>query len=441
MGLLSAQKAHAASTIGYKALVCLFFQGGLDHADVLIPYDQNSYDTFAGYRPGIINAHGTRRRRDALLEIDTGFADGRQFAVPPELAGIKTLYDNGEAAILAGVGPLIEPVTREDMEAARVALPPRLHSHNDQQSTWQTFRTEGARFGWGGRFADAMLRADPGADPLYAAMTTGLLDVFLSGEVARQFRVAPGGPDTVKFLGRTGSFGTTQGDDEARDVLRTYLQRTKTSSDNLYMRDIVSAQGRAIPNTERFKSALSNGLGLSTVFPNTGLGRQLYAIAETISIQSVLGNSRQVFYARMGGFDTHASQAANLPALQIEISDAVLAFRQAMFELGRWSDTTLFTMSDFGRTVVENGSGTDHGWGGHHVIAGGSVRGGQVYGRLPDSDVASSSYTPFRGRMIPTVSVDQYAATLGQWFGLDDSELDAILPNIDNFDTRTIGFL
>ena len=441
IGCLSAQMAQAESFKDYKALVCLYLQGGLDHADILIPQDAHSYNSFVTNRPEIIRAHGATRRREALLSINTDADDGRHFGLPPELAGIKDIYDQNEAAVLAGVGPMIEPVTRADMDAARVALPPRLYSHNDQRSAWQAFAVEGARFGWGGRFADAILRSDPNADPLYAAMTAGSLDVYLSGEKARPFRVTPGGPNGAKMLQTAGSFGQTLGDEKARQVMRSYFEAQRTSSENLYMKDIVAAQGRAIPNSEKLGEALSHSLGFTTQFPNTNLGRQLFAIAETISVQHLLGNSRQIFYARIGGFDTHADQHKKLPGLQRELSDAVVAFRTAMLELNRWKDTTVFTMSDFGRTVVENGTGTDHGGGGHHFVLGGSVKGGRVYGRLSDGDVASNYYTPFRGRLIPTVSVDQYAAPLGGWFGLQSEELGSILPNIGNFETRTIDFL
>ncbi|MEL7447481.1 MAG: DUF1501 domain-containing protein, partial [Pseudomonadota bacterium] len=184
--------------------------------------------------------------------------------------------------------------------------------------------------------------------------------------------------------------------------------------------------------------------GLSTVFPDTALGGKMKAIAETIAVRSSLNMNRQIFYATVGGFDTHSNQVDELPALHAEIAGAVAAFRTAMQEVSAWNDVTVFTGSDFGRSIIGNGDGTDHGWGGHHFVAGGSVVGKTIYGDMTGFDINGANgeqYVSRRGILIPQVSVDQYAATLGRWFGLDAGELVAALPNLANFDQKDLGFL
>lgn len=444
LGGLNSFKAHAADTSGYKALVCLFFKGGMDHADTIIPFDQSSYNQLRSVRGELLGRHGENRNLANLLKLNPANAamlGGREFALPPAMAPFHALFEAGEAAVIGGVGPLIEPTNRAAIEAGTAVLPSRLASHNDQQSTWMSLASEGSQFGWGGLFADAVLASSTNENPIFAAISAAGNDVFLAGRTARQFRVTSGGSDALRILENQGILGREPGDNEARAILQRYYARQQSSSTNLYNRDIQAATGRATANTERFADARDNAVPLSTSFPQSGLGSQLQAIAETINIQQFLGNQRQVFYASIGGFDTHNGQAGSLPALHGQIADAMVAFRQAMVEIGRWNDVTMFTASDFGRTLTDNGDGTDHGWGGHQLVAGGSVRGGRIYGELASSDIAASTYTPSRGRLIPAVSVEQYASTLGRWFGLDTNELRTALPNLGNFNAQDLGFM
>ena len=441
---LTAMKAHAADTTGYKAMVCILLAGGMDHADTLIPFDQPTYNAYEDVRPNIISNHGGTRDRDQLMALSpVNAADfgGRQVALPIELSEIANMFSNGDAAIVSSVGPLLEPTTRAAIDAGNASLPVRLFSHNDQQSTWMALGPEGERFGWGGKFADAVLRSNPTENPLFATITAANPGVFLAGEMTRQFRTGSNGPANPSILQNEGLLGRTDGDSRARDALRDYLEQTTTSKNNLFQQDLVATNGRAIPNTERFTDALENGVELSTVFPDSSLGRQMKAIADTINIQQFAGNSRQIFYASTGGFDTHNNQANSMPGLHSNLSQSMDAFRRAMIEIGMWNDTTVFTLSDFGRTVVENGDGTDHGWGGHHFVMGGSVAGQRIYGDIPSMNVTGDEYTRSRGRLIPTQSVEQFAATLGDWFGLDSGELASALPNLANFDQKNLGFM
>ena len=442
--------AHAANVSGYKALVGIMLKGGMDQNDTVLPVDAPSYDALKAVRPGIFSSYdsdsadSSRNRENILALNPTNGArfTGRQFGLPRELSNIHGLFESGDAAIIGNVGPLLEPATREDFETKRVELPKRIFSHNDQQSTWMALGTEGTRLGWGGQFADAVLASDAGANPQYAAITATTPDVFLAGERARAFRVPEIGrqlsvdPDRIRsYLGR--------GDDSdaARAKLSAYLRKTAFDHDNAFRRDVTSMAGRGIDSQIAFSERVASATPLATIFPDTRIGRQLGGVAQTMSLRTDLGVSRQVFYAATGGYDSHDNQANEIPGLHRELDEAVSAFHAAMLELGLWNDVILFTMSDFGRSMVDNGDGCDHGWGGHHFVMGGSVRGQQIYGDIPEIDAAHPQYTGTRMRLIPTTSVEQHAAALGGWFGLDSGELGQIFPNLSRFDRTALNFV
>lgn len=441
---LTSQRAHAASSGGYKALVGIFLKGGADMWDALLPYDAPSHAALSQLRPGIMGSHSgaSSRAISNLLPLSVSNSasyENRQYALAPELSAIYPLFQNGEAAVVGNVGPLIMPTDRQGLITGSQAVPDNLFSHNDQQSMWMAMETEGARTGWGGQFADQTLSA--AAKPEFAALSASSLDVFLSGQSARPFRIPASlnGLD-VNVLSQTWRSSGNNGR-AARELVEAFLLDSPGLSNNMFGRDIVRARERGIEYMRDFLDVFSDQVLLQTTFPETGLGRQLALIANTINKRAAIGNTRQVFYAAIGGFDTHDSQASDLPGLLSQISGAVASFRDAMTGIGMWDDVTVFTMSDFGRTLSDNGDGTDHGWGNPHFVFGGSVQGGQHYGGLPLLDPASDRFTADRARLIPDVSVDQYAATLGRWFGLDDDELLTTLPNLSRFEHRDLGFL
>jgi uncharacterized protein (DUF1501 family) len=227
----------------------------------------------------------------------------------------------------------------------------------------------------------------------------------------------------------------------ARAKLSAYLRKTSFDQDNLFRKDAVDMAGRGINNQISFSERVATATPLATIFPDTKLGRQLGGVAQTMSLRTEIGVRRQVFYAATGGYDSHDNQANDIPARHLELDEAVGAFQAAMLELGLWNDVVLFTMSDFGRSMVDNGDGCDHGWGGHHFVMGGSIRGQQIYGDIPDIDAAHPQYTKKRMRLIPTTSVEQHAAALGGWFGLDTGELAQVFPNLDRFDRAALDFV
>ncbi|MEM9688132.1 MAG: DUF1501 domain-containing protein, partial [Pseudomonadota bacterium] len=309
-----------------------------------------------------------------------------------------------------------------------VALPPRLFSHNDQQATWQASAPEGALFGWGGRFADALLSGN-GA-PEFSTISSVGDGLFLTGQTAAPYNVNPAGAARMNVLEELGAEG--QGAQSALQATRAFLRGEQYLGTHLLARDMAAAQRQSIDANDRYNAALASAQPITTAFPVSGIGAQLRAVAEAISVRSSLQANRQVFFVGMGGFDTHSAQATSLPALLGSLDGAVTAFHTEMVAQGLSQDVTLFTASDFGRTLAVNGDGTDHGWGGHQFVVGGSVQGGAVYGDLPPA-VIGHEQDSGGGRLIPTTSVEQFAAPLGRWFGLSDSELNEALPNLGNF--------
>ena len=434
----------AADTSGYRALVCVFLVGGMDNFDTVIPYDTLSYDRYAEIRAPLLANYAaagvTSRLRNnlrVLSPINSATFAGRQFALPAELSPIADLFDSGAAAIVGNVGPLVQEATRTELEADPTLLPPRLYSHNDQQSVWQSLEPEGSRFGWGGRFADTMNNA--GANDIFAfsAITPVGNNVFLSGEGVQPYQVGSFESTTEHLL----LSDTSPLNDQSKQAFRALIAANSRRLDNILERDVDAIQADALATNEAFSGAIANVADpLATDFPDTSIGRQLKTVADTINARSQLGASRQIFYVRQGGYDTHSSQARDLPRLHTQLAEGLAAFYQATQDMAVGQDVVTFTASDFGRTLAINGDGTDHGWGGHHFVIGDSVRGQRIYGTIPPADF-DHALDDGGGRLIPSVSVQQYAGTMGSWFGLTSSERRGALPGSDNFAEETLTFL
>ncbi len=444
---LTNQRAFAADTSGYKALICVMLRGGLDHADTILPLDRENYDTLRRIRGGIMGGHGASRVRENLLPLNLanpGPFGGREFGMPATFGPLQAMFNSGDLAIVGDVGPLIEPIDRSTFGSAAVARPKNLFSHNDQQSTWEALAVEGARTGWGGLFADAASRADPGSESAFAAVSTASASVFLFGDTVVPFRAPSGrGGLEINMVDRRNLLGKDAAYDQAREEILDFLQSQPQAQDqgNLFARDIKRIQADGVGVTLQFRDAKAQSVPLDHAFPGSRLGGQLRTVADTIAMRELLNVNRQVFFVETGGFDTHNNQASRISALQDDLVASFSAFRDAMVAQGDWDKVALFTISDFGRTLTENGAGTDHGWGGYGLVMGGGVQGGNIYGTMAAPNTGSDRFTDDRGRLIPTSSVEQYAATLGRWFGLDDGELQQALPNLANFDSRDLGFM
>ncbi|MEP3890219.1 MAG: DUF1501 domain-containing protein [Hellea sp.] len=450
LSMLGNSKAYAAEVSGYKAIVCLFFFGGQDGHDTVLPYDQTSFDLYASHRSGLLSDYeglpgGSSRTLDRLREltpINAADFGSRKFALPEALDPVKSLFDSGNAAIIGNVGPLVEPIDSTEFEAGVKAQPKRLFSHNDQQSTWMSSAPEGEIQGWGGKLADAAQMSGANTADIFTGISTFGNTVFLSGNSTQQYILNTEGPPEVNGLKNfdSGLLVAQAENPKAVQLLEEQYRDIGALRSNLFERDLASIIDRSFAANEIFSNALDTAADLATSFPNSFVGSQLRSVAQAINIRSALGMGRQVFFVGMGGFDTHDNQAADLTALQSAYAQAISAFYQATMEMGLQNDVTLFTASDFGRALVENGNGTDHGWGSHHFIVGGAVNGNQIYGDIPPYDTGHANDAG-NGRLIPTVSVEQYAATLGKWFGLTDAELLSALPALANFTQRDLGFM
>jgi uncharacterized protein (DUF1501 family) len=431
MNLAAIGEAAAATSTDYKALVCIFLYGGNDYANTLTPYDQPSYDLYASLRGTI--AHTRDSLATTVLNPASALAGGRQYALAPNLAPLVPLFDTGKLALALNVGTLIQPTSKTNYTNRSVPLPPKLFSHNDQQSFWQASNPEGATSGWGGRIGD-LLQSGNGAATLTCINASGNA-VFLSGRSAVQYGVTTTGPVPLLSNG-SAVFGSAT----AMSTLRALMTSPRP---NLLEDEHARVTKRSLDLQAQVTGALAGGPAIATAFPagNT-LADQLRIVARLISVAQELGARRQVFFVSLGGFDTHDSVLTTHPVLMTRLGAAMRAFYDATVELGVQDRVTSFTASDFGRTLTSNANGSDHGWGSMHMVMGGAVRGRAYYGAPPV--IANNGPDDVgQGRLLPTLSVDQYAATMASWFGVPTGSMTTVLPNIANYNPSTwnLGFL
>jgi uncharacterized protein (DUF1501 family) len=431
LNLAAIGEAAAASASDYKALVCIFLFGGNDYANTVIPYDQPSYDLYASLRSTL--ALPRAQLAATALVPGTALAGGRQYALAPTLAPLVPLFDAGHLAVALNVGTLVQPTSKTAYTAKSVPLPPKLFSHNDQQSFWQASSPEGATSGWGGRIGD-LFQSGNGNATLTCINASGN-SVFLSGRTAIQYSVSTAGP--VPLLANAGAlFGSPTG----MSTLRALMTGTHA---NLFEDEHARVTKRSLDLQVLVSGALAAGPAIATPFPaGNSLADQLKIIARLISVSQELGARRQVFFVSLGGFDTHDALLATHPTLMTRLGGAMRAFHDAMVEIGAAVKVTAFTASDFGRTLTSNADGSDHGWGSMHFMMGGAVNGRNFYGTPPV--VANNGPDDVgQGRLLPAVSVDQYGATLANWFGVANGSMSTVLPNIVNYNPSSwnLGFV
>lgn len=432
MGLAGIGEAAAFSTGGdYKALVCIFLYGGNDHANTLIPYDTANYARYSTIRSGVALSRDSLAGTVLSPRGGQTLTDDITYALAPTMSRLKARFDAGVMAPLLNVGPLLSPITRAQYDANPQLAPAKLFSHNDQQSTWQSYGPEGAPVGWGGRIADLALSSN--TNSMFTAINATGNAVFLSGNSAVPYQVSTFGATLFSPLQNRSLYGSSV----ASNALDTIL---RTGSGTFMAADYATANARSIEYGQFVNDAIQNA-SLNTDF-GTGndLAAQLRTVAQLIASRGSLGVSRQVFMVSMGGFDTHDGLIGTHEGLLGQLDFAMDAFYKSTVELGIADKVTTFTASDFGRTLSSNGDGSDHGWGGFHFILGGAVNGGRFYGRAPHVSVTSDDQVG-SGRLLPSVSVDEYSATLARWFGVSASELPTVAPNIGRFATNDLGFL
>ena len=431
-----ALNALAQGNGDYKALVCLFFLGGADGHDSVIPLDDTSYRQWADIRRNLLSRYNNdsraQRNLEPLAARNAAALGGHSFGLAPELSPIANLFADGKMAVVGNVGPLIEPVTKAQIDLGSARIPSRLESHNDQQSIWQTSNFEGATIGWGGQLLDVSGSSSP-----FAAISLSGASSFLQGRnttpysmSSRGVNLAPGQLNGFQGLGR----------EQLEMVLEQYNDNT-TQLSSLFAKDHAAAQQRLLAlNMELATLLNSTSAGDSIREVGSSLADQFGMIANMMDLAPALGISRQVFFVGLGGFDSHSNQATSLPALQSTVATALKAFYDHTVSVGLQNSVTTFTAADFGRALRPNKTGTDHGWGNHHYVVGGAVNGGRILGDIPPPEFGHAQDNG-EGRLIPTTSIEQYIAPLANWFGVSNGDLSSIFPNFGNFDTNTIRLM
>jgi len=406
----------------YRALVCVFLFGGNDGNNTVIPYDD--YAAYAAVRGTALNIP-----KASLLQVNAP-SQKAAFGLHPSLVELQALYNGGHLAVVTNVGTLAAPVTRAQYLAGAPA-PDNLFSHADQQSQWQSSvpftSIPEASTGWGGRLADATSSLNTGSFPMVVSVAG--VPLFTTGVSARP--LVPGSG----LAGFSGSAVSKARYAALRSILQADGSMTLVGAANA-----ITSNG--IDDVATLNTALAQVPPLETVFPSTSLGGQLQKIAQVIASRGALQINRQIFFASLGGFDTHTDELNTQQNLLTQVSQAMGAFYAAIVELGVATQVTSFTLSDFGRTFQPaSGGGSDHAWGSHHFILGGSVKGGDFYGTFPTLALNGPDDATDEGRWIPSTSVDQYGATLAQWYGVASKDLATVFPYIGQFATNSLGFL
>lgn len=428
----------------FKALVCLFLAGGNDANNLIVPIDATTYAAYATGRGALALPQA------ALLPITPRTTDGRAWGLHPALGvnpdgttngGIKGLFDQGNVAVLANVGTLAYPLTQALYTSRPDLRPLQLFSHNDQQVEWQSsIADKPFTTGWGGRLAD-LTNAFNANSRISMSITLNGQNSFQVGKSVAQYAVSTSGAIALSGIGsgaNTNAYRTAALNDAlaAQNV-------------NLFETAFGGLTTNALNNSALLSSVVTGTSPFATYFSNlrSSLSQQLHMIARLVNAQAQLGLKRQIFFARVGGWDLHDNQVnAGATAtgahanLLRDISQSITAFYNALGSIGAQNQVTTFTASDFGRTYNTNGDGSDHGWGSHHLVVGGAVKGGDIYGTMPTFAINGPDDTG-RGRWIPTTSVDEYSATLARWFGVSATDMPVVLPNLNRFATPDLGFM
>lgn len=430
IGLLNGiglSSAHAADVSDYRALVCVFLGGGNDGFNWVVPRG-TGYATYAQSRSNLALPQAS------LLPLIGTASDDDTYGMHPACQDLQQIFNAGDGAVLCNVGSLIEPTTAEQARSRSVRLPLNLFSHSDQSAQWMTSRADSkTRVGWAGRVADLLNpQTDNGALPFNISIAGS--NYWQAGDHSLPYAMNRNGVAPMELFKNSWYRGGSR-----RQAFLDVLGQAGLSP-NLMAREYAGVQDASMRTAETVETILENQEPLVTTFPDSRLGQQLAMVARTIKARTDLGTTRQMFFVSLGGFDTHDNQLLRHGQQLEELSTALGAFHAELGELGEQSNVTTFTASDFGRTLTSNGDGSDHAWGSHAFVMGGAVSGAEFYGTMPN--LALDGPDDVRGgRLAPTTATDQYSATLARWFGLDDSEIATVFPNLANFSSADLGFM
>ena len=417
LSAVDAMSADAATAGSYRALVCVFLFGGNDGFNSLVPTDAAGYAAYAQARDNLAVGRGS------LLPLNAPHAP--ELGLHPSLAPLAPLFHRGRLGFVANVGPLLAPTTKADFTARR-NLPSALFSHSDQQAEWMVGSSAGVASGWAGRLADLFTPA--GAHGLSMNISLAGMNIFETGRTVVPYSVGRYGGVTFDVL-----------NNPARAALVADNWAQAANGADPFQAYLGQRYGEARAVSDHLSAVMKATPAVATKFPSSQLGTQLATVAQMIRARTALGAGRQIFFVSMGGFDTHTGQDAIQPRLFSDLAASLAAFHAATVEIGVDRSVTTFTHSDFGRTLTSNGAGSDHGWGSHHMVLGGAVHGGRIFGTVPELALG----TPLdvgSGRLIPTTSVDSYAATLAHWFGARPSDVRTLFPRLGRFERSDLGF-
>jgi uncharacterized protein (DUF1501 family) len=411
----------------YRALVCIFLYGGNDSNNTVLPMDDASVSAYTSIR-------GPLALTSADLTSTLTTVSGNPLAFHAKLAELASLFSSKELAVVANVGSLVQPLTRALYQAQQTPVPANLFSHSDQQLQWQTSIAQGSSpTGWAGRAADYIATQGYNSPAFPSFLSVAGNSLMGAGAQTQPVEMTPG--QSLQLKG----FNTSAQSQARWNAMNNLLTLDTGISLAQAANDTVAS---SIADATALGGALSKAPALQTIFPKTSIGQQLQQVAQIIQVQSTLGMRRQIFFCSLGGFDTHTNELSTHNNLYPQISPAIAAFYNATQELGMAPNVTTFTESDFSRTLQPtSGDGSDHAWGSHHLVLGGAVQGGQVYGQFPTFALGGPDDADTRGRWIPTTSIDQYGATLCAWFGIPPSALPAVFPNLANFSINKLAFL
>lgn len=403
----------------YKALVCLFLAGGNDSFNLLVPSGATEYAEYAAVRRDLALPQAQ------LLPLNPINSIGKQLGAHPQMPEVQNLFETGKLAYVANVGTLVERITKQQYENETVPVPLGLYSHADQIQQWQTSIPDRATpIGWGGRTADLLYALNQNQSISMNISISGS-NVWQAGNQVVEYSITPWGS-----IGLDGYEGTWNYNHVRGAAIDSQLDLEYR---NLFERTFAQKGRGAIDAHYQFMGAINAAPAVTTVFPaDSWLGENLKMVARTIAARSLLNVRRQTFFVMIGGWDHHDNVIDNQQVMLADVSASLGAFYNALVEIGAQNDVTLFTASDFGRTLTSNGAGSDHAWGGNHLVMGGAVQGRRVLGQYPDL-YEDNPLDTGRGRLIPTTSVDEYFADLALWLGVDKSNLPVVLPNIERF--------
>jgi len=421
IGSALAAQGDYANLEDYKALVCVFLYGGSDSFNLFIPGDQTQFEEYQTARGQLA------LKQESLL----GDANGSvQFN--PNLTNIRTIYNSGDIAIVRNVGNLIQPVTRDEYQRNPALVPSELFAHNHQQEQvlkgWSSQPTGLVGAGWGGRMADLLMEAN-GAGALPPSYSMNNANFFQPGNRSNPIAINPvTGPREMLYLDGSRNVNASR----AATFQRLLDMTTSHRLEQFANASFISARD----SSQVLSTIVDNSPDFGELDVDNKLAVQLRMVARMISGREQLGMKRQIFFVGLGGWDTHDNQTPRLISLSQRLDAALGDFNRAMATLGIKDQVTTFTSSDFGRSLTINGDGSDHGWGGHYLVMGGAVNGGKLYGEWPDYTVGGAHDVGDKGRIIPSMSINQYGAALGSWLGLSNSDLTDIFPDLKNFDTQ-----